>query len=121
MATIYIIILGDIIWTCRQCAKDPTCVQCDQCFRQADHAYHEVMILINHIYLSYLSIICISHIYHIFLSYLSIICISHIYISYLSIISSDHTSFIITIIFIYHIDRLYLSIYHIHSSFVSFC
>lgn len=33
---------GDIVWTCRQCAKDPTCVQCDQCFRKADHIGHEV-------------------------------------------------------------------------------
>ena len=33
---------GDIVWTCRQCAKDPTCVQCDQCFRKADHVGHEV-------------------------------------------------------------------------------
>jgi ATP-dependent Clp protease adapter protein ClpS len=33
---------GDIVWTCRQCGKDPTCVQCDQCFRKSDHVGHEV-------------------------------------------------------------------------------
>lgn len=33
---------GDIVWTCRQCAKDPTCVQCDKCFKASDHKGHEV-------------------------------------------------------------------------------
>ncbi len=33
---------GDIVWTCRQCGKDPTCVQCDACFRNSDHKGHEV-------------------------------------------------------------------------------
>ena len=33
---------GDLVWTCRQCAKDPTCVQCDKCFRRSDHQGHEV-------------------------------------------------------------------------------
>lgn len=33
---------GDLVWTCRSCAKDPTCVQCDKCFRDADHSGHEV-------------------------------------------------------------------------------
>jgi len=95
MATIYWL-LGDIIWTCRQCAKDPTCVQCDQCFRQADHTNHEVMILIiisinssfmfiYHIHISinpsFISIFIYQSIFHIHSSYQSII-------SYLSIIST---------------------------------
>ena len=33
---------GDLVWTCRQCAKDVTCVLCDECFRQSDHEGHEV-------------------------------------------------------------------------------
>lgn len=33
---------GDIVWTCRQCAKDQTCVQCDKCFRNSDHTGHDV-------------------------------------------------------------------------------
>lgn len=33
---------GDIVWTCRQCGKDTTCVQCDPCFRKSDHSGHEV-------------------------------------------------------------------------------
>jgi hypothetical protein len=33
---------GDLVWTCQTCGKDPTCVQCDACFRAADHAGHEV-------------------------------------------------------------------------------
>lgn len=38
----YVFKQGDIVWTCRQCAKDPTCVQCDKCFRKSDHEGHEV-------------------------------------------------------------------------------
>lgn len=38
----YVFNQGDIVWTCRQCAKDPTCVQCDKCFRKSDHEGHEV-------------------------------------------------------------------------------
>lgn len=38
----YVFQQGDIVWTCRQCAKDPTCVQCDKCFRKSDHEGHEV-------------------------------------------------------------------------------
>ena len=30
------------MWTCRQCAKDSTCVQCDACFRNSNHEGHEV-------------------------------------------------------------------------------
>lgn len=33
---------GLVVWTCRQCAKDPTCVQCDECFRNSNHDGHEV-------------------------------------------------------------------------------
>lgn len=33
---------GEIVWTCRTCAKDPTCVQCDTCFKGSDHTDHEV-------------------------------------------------------------------------------
>jgi hypothetical protein len=33
---------GDLVWTCQTCGKDPTCVQCDACFRDSDHAGHEV-------------------------------------------------------------------------------
>jgi len=33
---------GDLVWSCRQCAKDPTCVLCDKCFRRSDHEGHEV-------------------------------------------------------------------------------
>lgn len=33
---------GDVVWTCRSCAKDPTCVQCDRCFKKSDHIDHEV-------------------------------------------------------------------------------
>eukprot|EP00605_Chrysophyceae_sp_TOSAG23-4_P002056 GSChrysophyteH1.ASY1.ANO1.2277.1 assembled CDS len=34
--------VGEIVWTCRQCAKDVTCVQCNSCFKQSDHEGHEV-------------------------------------------------------------------------------
>lgn len=33
---------GDLVWTCQTCGKDPTCVQCDACFRDSDHTGHEV-------------------------------------------------------------------------------
>jgi ATP-dependent Clp protease adapter protein ClpS len=33
---------GEIVWTCRTCAKDPTCVQCDSCYKGSDHTDHEV-------------------------------------------------------------------------------
>eukprot|EP01038_Epipyxis_sp_PR26KG_P010895 gene10895-14625_t len=38
----YVFNQGDIVWTCRQCAKDQTSVQCDKCFRRSDHEGHEV-------------------------------------------------------------------------------
>lgn len=33
---------GEIVWTCKQCGLDPTCVQCDQCYRSSDHIGHDV-------------------------------------------------------------------------------
>lgn len=33
---------GDIIWTCHQCGKDSTCVQCNDCFQRSNHEGHEV-------------------------------------------------------------------------------
>ncbi len=34
--------VGEVVWTCRQCAKDATCVQCNACFKNSDHEGHEV-------------------------------------------------------------------------------
>lgn len=33
---------GDILWNCRQCGHDLTCVQCDACFKLSDHTNHDV-------------------------------------------------------------------------------
>ena len=33
---------GDILWVCKQCGQDNTCVQCDDCFQMSDHTDHEV-------------------------------------------------------------------------------
>jgi hypothetical protein len=33
---------GDIVWTCRQCGHDTSCVQCNDCFQHSDHLNHEV-------------------------------------------------------------------------------
>ena len=33
---------GDILWVCKQCGQDNTCVQCDDCFQLSDHTDHEV-------------------------------------------------------------------------------
>ena len=33
---------GDLIWNCRNCGKDDTCVQCDDCFQLSDHTNHDV-------------------------------------------------------------------------------
>jgi hypothetical protein len=33
---------GDIVWTCRQCAHDTSCVQCNDCFQHSEHQNHEV-------------------------------------------------------------------------------
>jgi hypothetical protein len=33
---------GDILWSCRQCGSDSTCVQCDACFKLSDHTNHDV-------------------------------------------------------------------------------
>ena len=38
----YVFGRGDIAWNCRTCQTDPTCVICDECFRQSDHEGHEV-------------------------------------------------------------------------------
>ena len=38
----YVFQRGDIAWNCRTCQTDPTCVICDDCFRQSDHQGHEV-------------------------------------------------------------------------------
>ncbi|CAM9398431.1 unnamed protein product, partial [Phaeothamnion confervicola] len=38
----YVFKRGDIAWNCRDCQSDGTCVQCDACFRRADHTGHEV-------------------------------------------------------------------------------
>ena len=32
----------EIVWTCRTCGKDPTCVQCNNCFNGSDHTDHDV-------------------------------------------------------------------------------
>ena len=33
---------GELVWSCRSCQKDSTCVQCDDCFRNSNHEGHEV-------------------------------------------------------------------------------
>ena len=33
---------NDIVWICRTCQNDETCVQCNACFQLADHSDHEV-------------------------------------------------------------------------------
>lgn len=38
----YVFKRGDIAWNCRTCQTDPTCVICDDCFRDSDHEGHEV-------------------------------------------------------------------------------
>ena len=38
----YVFKRGDIAWNCRTCQTDPTCVICDECFRNSDHDGHEV-------------------------------------------------------------------------------
>ena len=32
----------DIVWICKSCQQDDTCVQCNECFMNADHTGHEV-------------------------------------------------------------------------------
>jgi hypothetical protein len=39
----YVFRRGDIAWNCRTCQTDPTCVLCDNCFRESDHVGHEVL------------------------------------------------------------------------------
>mmetsp|Transcript_26267 Transcript_26267/g.39764 ORF Transcript_26267/g.39764 Transcript_26267/m.39764 type:complete len:3039 (+) Transcript_26267:216-9332(+) len=38
----YVFKRGDIAWNCRTCQTDPTCVICDNCFRNSNHDGHEV-------------------------------------------------------------------------------
>jgi hypothetical protein len=38
----YLLKRGDMAWNCRTCQSDPTCVQCDACFRNSDHKGHDV-------------------------------------------------------------------------------
>ena len=38
----YVFRRGDIAWNCRTCQTDPTCVLCDECFRNSNHEGHEV-------------------------------------------------------------------------------
>ncbi|GBG26017.1 E3 ubiquitin-protein ligase UBR1 [Hondaea fermentalgiana] len=33
---------GDIVWNCKQCQMDSTCVLCQECFRASDHEGHDV-------------------------------------------------------------------------------
>lgn len=33
---------GDLCYNCRQCQADPTCIQCETCFRASDHRGHDV-------------------------------------------------------------------------------
>jgi len=33
---------GDIVWNCKQCQMDSTCVLCQDCFRESDHEGHDV-------------------------------------------------------------------------------
>eukprot|EP00656_Telonema_subtile_P051837 TRINITY_DN7074_c0_g1_i6.p1 TRINITY_DN7074_c0_g1~~TRINITY_DN7074_c0_g1_i6.p1 ORF type:complete len:1517 (-),score=379.42 TRINITY_DN7074_c0_g1_i6:28-4578(-) len=33
---------GDLVWNCKSCQADETCVMCNACFRDSDHEGHEV-------------------------------------------------------------------------------
>ncbi|CAN0167694.1 unnamed protein product, partial [Laminaria digitata] len=33
---------NDIVWICKACQADETCVLCNDCFRSSDHEGHEV-------------------------------------------------------------------------------
>ncbi|CAM9782916.1 unnamed protein product, partial [Choristocarpus tenellus] len=33
---------NDIVWICKACQSDETCVLCNECFRNSDHRGHEV-------------------------------------------------------------------------------
>jgi len=33
---------GELVFHCKQCATDPTCVLCATCFREVDHLDHDV-------------------------------------------------------------------------------
>ena len=32
---------GDIVWSCRNCQADDTCVMCERCFANSDHSGHD--------------------------------------------------------------------------------
>eukprot|EP00658_Telonema_sp_P-2_P045400 TRINITY_DN3335_c0_g2_i1.p1 TRINITY_DN3335_c0_g2~~TRINITY_DN3335_c0_g2_i1.p1 ORF type:complete len:738 (+),score=207.06 TRINITY_DN3335_c0_g2_i1:307-2520(+) len=34
---------GDLVWNCKNCQADETCVLCNACFRESDHTGHEVL------------------------------------------------------------------------------
>jgi len=33
---------GELVWTCRECGKNETCVLCDKCYKSSNHVGHEV-------------------------------------------------------------------------------
>lgn len=38
----------DIVWICRECQKDETCVLCNNCFQNSDHRGHDVFFYHSH-------------------------------------------------------------------------
>ena len=34
---------GDLVYNCKQCQADPTCILCQECFSKSDHTGHEVI------------------------------------------------------------------------------
>ena len=34
--------INDIVWICKQCQKDETCVLCNNCYQKSSHIGHEV-------------------------------------------------------------------------------
>ncbi|CAN0435741.1 unnamed protein product, partial [Ectocarpus sp. 13 AM-2016] len=38
----YAFLKNDIVWICKECQADETCVLCNDCFRSSDHEGHEV-------------------------------------------------------------------------------
>ena len=39
---------NDIVWICKSCQKDETCVQCNSCFQASSHPGHEVFFYHSH-------------------------------------------------------------------------
>lgn len=39
---------NDIVWICKSCQKDETCVQCNSCFQASNHQGHEVFFYHSH-------------------------------------------------------------------------